>query len=47
MPCNATGATMTYMLNGKQFIAVPTGGSNPPAELIVLCLALTHADREV
>ncbi len=38
LPSNATGAPMTYMLNGKQFIVVPTGGSNLPAELIVLCL---------
>ena len=38
LPRNATGAPMTYMLNGKQFIVVPTGGSNLPAELIVLCL---------
>ena len=38
LPRNATGAPMTYMRNGKQFIAVPTGGSNLPAELIVLCL---------
>jgi hypothetical protein len=29
---------MTYMLNGKQFIVVPTGGSNLPAELIAFCL---------
>jgi quinoprotein glucose dehydrogenase len=38
MPRNATGAPMTYMLNGKQFIVVPTGGANLPAELIALCL---------
>jgi quinoprotein glucose dehydrogenase len=38
LPRNATGAPMTYMLNGKQFIVVPTGGSNLPAELIALCL---------
>jgi quinoprotein glucose dehydrogenase len=38
LPRNATGAPMTYMLNGKQFIIVPTGGSNLPAELIALCL---------
>ncbi len=38
LPFNATGAPMTYMLNGKQFIVVPTGGSNLPAELIVLSL---------
>jgi quinoprotein glucose dehydrogenase len=38
LPRNATGAPMTYMLNGKQFIVVPTGGSNLPAELIALRL---------
>jgi quinoprotein glucose dehydrogenase len=38
LPRNATGAPMTYMLNGKQFIVVPTGGANLPPELIALCL---------
>ena len=38
LPRNATGAPMTYMLNDKQFIVVPTGGSNLPAELITLRL---------
>jgi quinoprotein glucose dehydrogenase len=38
LPRNATGAPMTYMLNGQQFIVVPTGGANLPAELIALCL---------
>jgi quinoprotein glucose dehydrogenase len=38
LPLNATGAPMTYMLNSKQFIVVPTGGSNLPAELIALSL---------
>jgi quinoprotein glucose dehydrogenase len=38
LPRNATGAPMTYLLNGKQFIVVATGGSNLPAELIALCL---------
>ncbi len=38
LPRNASGAPMTYMLNGKQFIVVPTGGSNLAAELIVLSL---------
>ena len=38
LPRNATGAPMTYMLNGTQFIAVPTGGANLPAELVVLSL---------
>jgi quinoprotein glucose dehydrogenase len=38
LPRNATGAPMTYMLNSKQFIVVPTGGANLPAELIALSL---------
>lgn len=38
LPRNATGAPMTYLLNGKQYIVVATGGSNLPAELIALCL---------
>jgi quinoprotein glucose dehydrogenase len=38
LPRNATAAPMTYMLNGKQFILVATGGANLPAELIALCL---------
>jgi quinoprotein glucose dehydrogenase len=38
LPRNATGAPMTYMLNGKQFIVVPTGGANLPAELIAMSL---------
>jgi quinoprotein glucose dehydrogenase len=39
LPRNATGAPMTYMLNGKQFIVVPTGGANLPAELIAMSLS--------
>ena len=38
LPRNVTAAPMTYMLNGKQYIVVATGGSNLPAELIALCL---------
>jgi quinoprotein glucose dehydrogenase len=38
LPRNATAAPMTFMLNGKQFIVVATGGSNLPAELIALCV---------
>lgn len=38
LPRNATGAPMTFELGGKQYIAVPTGGANLPAELIVLSL---------
>lgn len=38
LPGNATGAPMTYMLNGKQYIAMPTGGANLPPELVILRL---------
>ncbi|WP_205940832.1 pyrroloquinoline quinone-dependent dehydrogenase [Pedobacter paludis] len=38
LPRNATAAPITYMLNGKQYIAVATGGANLAPELIVLCL---------
>jgi quinoprotein glucose dehydrogenase len=38
LPRNITGAPMTYMMNEKQFIVVPTGGSNLPVELIALSL---------
>jgi quinoprotein glucose dehydrogenase len=38
LPRNATAAPMTYMINGKQYIIVATGGSNMPAALIVLSL---------
>jgi quinoprotein glucose dehydrogenase len=38
LPANATGAPMTYMMNGKQFIVVPIGGSGAPAELVALSL---------
>ena len=29
---------MTYMAEGKQFIVIPIGGANRPAELIALSL---------
>ncbi|WP_353065968.1 pyrroloquinoline quinone-dependent dehydrogenase [Tunturibacter psychrotolerans] len=38
LPHNATAAPMTYMLSGKQFIVVATGGANLPAELIAFTL---------
>jgi quinoprotein glucose dehydrogenase len=39
LPRNATAAPMTYLLNGKQYIVLATGGANLPAELIALSLA--------
>ncbi len=38
LPRNATGAPMTYSVGGKQYIVVPTGGSNLPPELIAFAL---------
>lgn len=38
LPRNVTGAPITYLLNGKQFIVFPTGGADLPAELIALSL---------
>ena len=38
LPGNAQGAPITYMANGKQYIAIPIGGANQPAELIALSL---------
>lgn len=38
LPRNATGAPMTYKVGGQQYIVVPTGGANLPAELIALRL---------
>ena len=38
LPANATGALMTYLSAGKQYIVVPIGGGNLRAELIALSL---------
>ena len=38
LPRNASGQPITYMAGGKQYIAIPTGGANQPAELIALRL---------
>lgn len=35
---NLTGAPMTYLVSGKQYIVFATGGANLPAELIALAL---------
>lgn len=36
LPANQSGIPMTYMLNDKQYIVVPVGAPNHPAELIAL-----------
>ncbi len=38
LPANASGAPMTYMVGGKQYVAFPVGGSNIPEELIAVSL---------
>ena len=38
LPSNAQGTPISYMADGKQFIVIPIGGANRPAELIALSL---------
>jgi quinoprotein glucose dehydrogenase len=38
LPALATGVPMSYMLNGRQYIAVPVGGPKHPGELVGLSL---------
>ena len=38
LPEHATGALMTYLAGGKQYLVVPVGGRGRPAELIALSL---------
>ncbi len=38
LPGQATGVPMSYMVNGKQYIAVAVGAVGTPAELVVLTL---------
>jgi quinoprotein glucose dehydrogenase len=38
LPSNATGAPITYMAGGKQYIAFPVGGGPVPEELIAVGL---------
>jgi quinoprotein glucose dehydrogenase len=38
LPANTCGNPMTYLVNGKQYIAVTVGAPNVPAELVALAL---------
>jgi quinoprotein glucose dehydrogenase len=38
LPGGTTGAPMTYMINGKQYIVVAVSWENSPAELVALAL---------
>ena len=42
LPGNASGAPITYLAGGQQYIAVPIGGSSLRAELVVLRLPRTR-----
>jgi quinoprotein glucose dehydrogenase len=38
LPADTTGVPMSYMVGGKQYIAVTIGARNHPAELVALTL---------
>jgi quinoprotein glucose dehydrogenase len=38
LPSTASGALMTYAIRGKQYVVVPIGGGDIPAELVALSL---------
>ena len=38
LPAGVTGGPMTYMFEGKQYIVVPIGGRQEPAEWVALGL---------
>lgn len=38
LPANVNGAPMTYQHNGKQYVVMPVGGANLPAELVAVAL---------
>src|SRR5262245_21967509 len=38
LPANASGAAITYIAGGKQYVAFPVGGSSLAEELIALAL---------
>ena len=45
LPSGTTGAPMTYMHKGKQYIVVPIGAQGSSAEFVALGLAEQEADR--
>ncbi|MFQ5571519.1 MAG: T9SS type A sorting domain-containing protein, partial [Rhodothermales bacterium] len=48
LPGNATGAPISYMAAGQQYIVVPVGGASHPAELVALTLGgRTGTDDEM
>ena len=47
LPSNASGAPITYMAGGKQYIAFPVGGGPVPEELIAVGLRVSPIEGEV
>ena len=45
LPGSANGCPMTYIADGKQFIALAIGGASEPAELVALSLPNQQIDR--
>jgi glucose dehydrogenase len=45
LPTGATGAPMTYMFEGRQYIIVPIGGRNDPPEWVALGLPRTPPEQ--
>ena len=38
LPAGTTGGPMTYLVKGKQYIVIPIGGRDEPAEWVALAL---------
>jgi len=38
LPAGTTGAPMTYLFEGKQYIVIAVGGREHPGELVALAL---------
>ena len=47
LPGHQSGGPMTYMVEGRQFIVVPVGGHDHPAQLVALALPATNAPPPV
>jgi quinoprotein glucose dehydrogenase len=45
MPAGETGAPMTYMWKGKQYIVLAVGGQGYPAELVAFALPSSNEAR--
>ena len=46
LPAGVTGAPMTYMFDGTQYVVVPIGGRNDPPEWVALGLTAAGSSTE-